>query len=92
RAFYVVSGRVRCESDEYEARSLVIARPGAPIAFDALETSRVMLLGGQHLGERHIEWNFVSSRQERIELAKDDWRARRFPIVPSDPIEFIPLP
>jgi hypothetical protein len=51
-----------------------------------------MLLGGQHLGERHIEWNFVSSRQERIELAKDDWRARRFPIVPSDPIEFIPLP
>jgi redox-sensitive bicupin YhaK (pirin superfamily) len=51
-----------------------------------------MLLGGAPLGERFIEWNFVSSSLERIERAKDDWRNQRFPKVPGDEVEFIPLP
>jgi pirin-like protein len=51
----------------------------------------VMLLGGQTLGARHIWWNFVSSSRERIEQAKQDWKAGRFAAVPGDP-EFIPLP
>jgi redox-sensitive bicupin YhaK (pirin superfamily) len=51
-----------------------------------------MLLGGEHLGERHIEWNFVSSSKQRIELAKRAWQERRFPTVPGDAVEFIPLP
>jgi hypothetical protein len=52
-----------------------------------------MLVGGAKLsGERHVWWNFVSSSKERIERAKDDWQNRRFPAIPGDDVEFIPLP
>jgi len=59
----------------------------------AREASRVMLFGGAPLdGERHLWWNFVSARAERIEQAKADWQAGRFDRVPGDDEEFIPLP
>jgi hypothetical protein len=59
----------------------------------AAALARVILLGGAAMdGPRHIWWNFVSSRQERIEQAKAEWKARRFDIVPGDEQEFIPLP
>jgi redox-sensitive bicupin YhaK (pirin superfamily) len=51
-----------------------------------------MLLGGDPLGERFIDWNFVSSSQQRLEKAREDWKERRFPLVPGDEVEFIPLP
>jgi redox-sensitive bicupin YhaK (pirin superfamily) len=51
------------------------------------------VVGGAAMdGPRHIWWNFVSSRQDRIEAAKADWQAGRFPLVPGDTSEFIPLP
>jgi hypothetical protein len=62
------------------------------VKLTALEPSRLMLLGGAHLGERFIEWNFVSSSLESIAAAKQAWQAREFPVVPGDEIEFIPLP
>jgi redox-sensitive bicupin YhaK (pirin superfamily) len=75
---------------------------GAMILFDKGERAtiranqgdaRVMLLGGAPLdGERHVWWNFVSSRRERIEQAKADWKAKRFGLIPGDDKEFIPLP
>ena len=49
------------------------------------------MIGGEKLGQRFIDWNFVSSRKERIEQAKADWRQQRFPKVPGDDKEFIPL-
>lgn len=52
-----------------------------------------MLLGGEAFAsERHVWWNFVSSSKERIEQAKADWFEGRFPVVPGDSDEFIPLP
>jgi redox-sensitive bicupin YhaK (pirin superfamily) len=52
-----------------------------------------MLLGGDPLdGERYIWWNFVSSSQDRIQLAKNAWQNRQFPTVPGDDVEFIKLP
>ena len=51
-----------------------------------------MLLGGEPLGERFIWWNFVSSRKERIEQAKADWKEGRIILPPTDNHEFIPLP
>lgn len=92
RAFYLVNGRVSVNGREYEPRQLAVARPGASIQISALEPSRLMLLGGAHLGERFIEWNFVSSSHEKIEAAKAAWQAREFPVVPGDDVEFIPLP
>jgi hypothetical protein len=56
------------------------------------ERSTIMLLGGEPLGERFIWWNFVSSRKERIEQAKADWKAGRIVLPPNDSHEFVPLP
>jgi redox-sensitive bicupin YhaK (pirin superfamily) len=54
---------------------------------------RLMLLGGQAFStRRYVFWNFVSSSRDRINQAKDDWKAMRFPLVPGDDQEFIPLP
>ncbi len=93
RAAYVVEGSIACEGQTHGTSAMLVFRNGAAASLTALEPARVMLLGGEPLdGERYIEWNFVSSSKERIERAKDDWRSGRFPRVPGDDVEFIPLP
>jgi len=93
RAAYVVDGSVSCDGATQRSSAMLVFRAGQPACIQALEPAQVMLLGGAPLdGERHIFWNFVSSSKERIERAKDDWRNRRFPAVPGDDQEFIPLP
>jgi redox-sensitive bicupin YhaK (pirin superfamily) len=93
RAAYVAEGSVACEREAYHPGQLVILRPGTEAVLKALEPGRVMLFGGAPLeGRRHIFWNFVSSSEERIERAKRDWSEDRFPKVPGDDLERIPLP
>jgi redox-sensitive bicupin YhaK (pirin superfamily) len=93
RAAYVVEGSIACDGHVHRTSTMLVFRAGAAASLTALEPTRVMLLGGASLdGERYIEWNFVSSSKERIERAKDDWRSGRFPRVPGDEVEFIPLP
>ncbi|WP_437276333.1 pirin family protein [Sorangium sp. So ce375] len=93
RAAYVVGGSVGCEGQQFGEGTMLVFRAGAQPALRALSQSRVMLLGGAALdGDRHILWNFVSSSPERIERAKQDWKAGRFPKVPGDELEFIPFP
>jgi redox-sensitive bicupin YhaK (pirin superfamily) len=92
RGLYLVTGRVRIAQREIEPRTLVVAKSERRVTITALEPSRLMLLGGAQLGERFIEWNFVSSNLEQIEQAKQAWQARQFPVVPGDDVEFIPLP
>jgi redox-sensitive bicupin YhaK (pirin superfamily) len=94
RAAYVVEGAISIEGQEgrFGPDRLVVFKPGAEIVLRATGAARLMLLGGEPLPERrHIFWNFVSSRRERIEQAARDWQEGRFPIVPGDP-EYIPLP
>lgn len=90
-AAYAAVGSVRIDGDEYSEGTLAVAGRGRGLAIEALRDSRVMVIGGAALGERHIWWNFVSSRPERIEAAKADWREGRFDRVKGDD-EFIPLP
>jgi redox-sensitive bicupin YhaK (pirin superfamily) len=93
RAVYIVEGAISCDARRFVAGAMVILRPGVHVEIEALEPSRVMLLGGAKLaGDRSVWWNFVSSSKERIERAKDDWRNRRFAPIPGDDVEFIPLP
>jgi redox-sensitive bicupin YhaK (pirin superfamily) len=93
RALYVVEGAVACDGRSFQPGTMIVLQPGVTVVVEALETTRVMLLGGARLeGERHVYWNFVSSSNDRIERAKDDWVNRRFPVVPGDDKEFIPLP
>ena len=92
RAIYVAEGEVDIAGDSFEAPRLLIFRPGDRITVRALRRARLMLLGGAALeGPRYIWWNFVSSRRERIEQAKEDWKMGRFAPVPNE-TEFIPLP
>ena len=91
RAAYIVSGSVTIGGDNFAGGVMVLARSGAALQLRADRDSRVMIIGGQSLGERHVWWNFVSSSRRRIEKAREDWRAGRFAAVPGDD-EFIPLP
>jgi redox-sensitive bicupin YhaK (pirin superfamily) len=92
RALYVYSGEIEIAGDRFEAGRLLVLRPGDAITIVARERSRVALIGGETAdGPRHIWWNFVSSRKERIDQAKADWAAGRFERVPGE-TEFIPLP
>lgn len=93
RAAYVVEGAVTCGDARFEVGRMVVFVPGAMPVLRADAPARVLLLGGAPLdGDRHVYWNFVSSRKERIEQAKADWKAGRFPKIPGDSDEFIPLP
>ncbi len=93
RGVHVVEGAVSWGDLDIGAQQMAVqAGPPAP-TLHAREASRLMLFGGAPLdGERHLWWNFVASTRERIEQAKDDWREGRFPKVPGDDEEFIPLP
>ena len=92
RGVFVVRGSVVIDGKRFAPGQMaVFAGPGAA-SIEALEPARLMLLGGEPLGTRHIWWNFVSSRKERIEQAKDDWLAGRLALPPLDNQEFIPLP
>lgn len=90
-AAYVVSGEVNIDDEGYAGGVMAVAASGKPIKLEARDYSRVMVIGGDPIGERHLWWNFVSSSQDRLEQAKVDWKQGRFDMVPGDN-EFIPLP
>jgi redox-sensitive bicupin YhaK (pirin superfamily) len=93
RALYIVAGEIDIAGDRFAPGQLLILRPGDPITVMAASEARIVLVGGAPMdGPRHIWWNFVSSRKDRIEQAKADWKLRRFDTVPGDETEFIPLP
>ncbi len=93
RGIYVVSGEIEIAGDRFAAGQLLVLRPGDAISVNAPVDARIVLVGGAAMdGPRHVWWNFVSSRKERIEQAKADWKQGRFAIVPGDEKEFIPLP
>ncbi|HEU0071032.1 MAG TPA: pirin family protein [Alphaproteobacteria bacterium] len=92
RAAYVAHGRVSVEGRDYGHGQMIVFKPGAAPAIKAQGPATIMLLGGEPLGPRHIWWNFVSSRKERIEQAKAEWQAGRILLPPTDNAEFIPLP
>jgi redox-sensitive bicupin YhaK (pirin superfamily) len=88
----VITGEIDIAGDRFSAGRLLILRPGDRITLSATAPSRLALLGGATMdGPRHIWWNFVSSRKDRIEQAKADWKSGRFEPVPGD-VERIPLP
>ncbi|MFP5515507.1 MAG: pirin family protein [Alphaproteobacteria bacterium] len=92
RAAYVVAGSVEAEGQRFEAGRMAVFAAGHPAVLTAATHSIVMAVGGEPLGRRFIDWNFVSSSKERIEQAKADWRAGRMKLPDLDSGEFIPLP
>jgi redox-sensitive bicupin YhaK (pirin superfamily) len=91
RAAYVAQGVVEIDGHEFHEGQMVVFKPGESEVITAKTAAIVMLLGGEPVGVRFIEWNFVASSQERIEQAKADWRAGRMKLPDADDQEFIPL-
>ncbi len=93
RAIYVVEGQVQSGEEQLSEGEMLVYHTEGEAQVEAGTRSRVLIVGGAPLdGARHLYWNFVSSRPERIEQAKHDWKEGRFPLVPGDTEEFIPLP
>ncbi len=93
RALYTVNGTLEIERNNFEPGQLVILSSRAPCQVKATSNARFVVIGGAAMeGPRYLWWNFVSSRPERIEQAKEDWQLRRFDPIPGDEAEFIPLP
>ena len=92
RAAYVVTGVVSVDGRQLHAGQMAVFEAGSDPLIVADTEATVMLLGGEPIGHRFIWWNLVSHSLDRIEEAKADWAAGRFPLPPQDDQEFIPLP
>lgn len=92
RAVYIASGAATLSGASLNTCEMAVLTDSPDLQLTATKPTRLALIGGEKLGKRFIEWNFVSSRRERIEQAKQNWRNGDFPKVPGDEKEFIPLP
>jgi len=93
RALYLTHGDAVLDGVPLDPMTLYVLRPGIAATLRSTGGARVMLCGGEAFTTpRHVWWNFVSSRRDRIDQAKHDWKAGRFPKVPDDAEEFIPIP
>ena len=93
RAVMLVAGSAEIDGQPLDPFALYVLRPGHHARLSSGNGARLMLLGGQAFStRRYVFWNFVSSSRDRINQAKEDWQALRFPLIPGDDQEFIPLP
>ncbi|MGN6591103.1 MAG: pirin family protein [Sphingomicrobium sp.] len=93
RGVMLVGGEVTLDGQPLQPFALYVLRPGHEGRLSSAAGGRLMLLGGQAFTtRRYVFWNFVSSSRDRINQAKEDWKAQRFPLIPGDDQEFIPLP
>ncbi len=93
RAVYVVEGEVGASASAWGRHRLLVGEPAAHFEIVARRASRVMVLGGPPLdGKRFMDWNFVASSRDRIDRAREAWRAQTFPKIPGDDREFVPYP
>jgi hypothetical protein len=93
RAIMLVGGEAELDGQRLDPFTLYVLRPGHEARLSSASGARAMLMGGQAFStRRYVFWNFVSSSRDRINQAKEDWKSMRFPLVPGDDQEFIPLP
>ena len=93
RAVMLVDGAAELDGQTLDPFTLYVLRPGYAARLTSAGGARAMLMGGEAFQtRRYVFWNFVSSSRDRINQAKEDWKAQRFPLVPGDDQEFIPLP
>ena len=93
RAVMLVGGAAELDGLGLEEFVLYVLRPGHHARLSSSTGGRLMLMGGQaFVNRRYVFWNFVSSSRDRINQAKADWKALRFPLIPGDDQQYIPLP
>jgi redox-sensitive bicupin YhaK (pirin superfamily) len=93
RAVMLVGGESELDGHALDLFALYVLKPGHEARLSTARGARIMLMGGQAFStRRYVFWNFVSSSRDRINQAKEDWKALRFPLIPGDDQEYIPLP
>ena len=100
RALYLVSGKTIIDGEEIGEGQMVVFSEGADVAIRLEPGTKGVFCGGAAMdGPRKIEWNFVASDSALLDQAKEDWAhaagaggSERFPLVPGDTAEWIPLP
>lgn len=92
RGIYIARGSLEISGHTYSIGQMIVFAQHEEATILAKEDTEYIILGGEPLGERFIWWNFVSSRKERIEQAKNDWKNGKIILPPNDNLEFIPLP
>ncbi|QIK78955.1 pirin family protein [Sphingomonas piscis] len=93
RAIMLVGGEADLDGQRLEPFVLYVLKPRHEARLSSISEGRAMLMGGGAFAtKRHVFWNFVSSSRDRINQAKEDWKAMRFPLIPDDHDEFIPIP
>ena len=92
KGIYVVEGAIEIDGATIEQAAMAVLQNDASPTILAKQDTQIAIIGGEPVGERHIKWNFISSRPERIEQAKNDWKKGKFPKVPGDEKEWIPFP
>jgi hypothetical protein len=93
RAVMLVGGAAEIDGRSLDPFALYVLKPGHEARLSSASSARLMLMGGQAFAtRRHVFWNFVSSSRDRINQAKEDWKALRFGLIPGDDQEYIPLP
>lgn len=93
RGVMLVGGEAELDGEPLQLFTLYVLKPGHEARLSSSANARIMLMGGQAFStRRYVFWNFVSSSRERINQAKEDWKALRFGLIPGDDQEFIPLP
>ena len=92
RGVYVITGSLDFNGAHLTAGTMAVFDESVSVELNATEGSRLVMFGGDPITERYLEWNFVASTRARLEQARDDWRSGRFPVIPDDAQEYIPLP
>jgi redox-sensitive bicupin YhaK (pirin superfamily) len=92
RGVFVIDGELHLGPQVLGRDRLAVVAPGARACISAAAQSRVLVLGGPPMSPRLMDWNFVASSRERLVRARDDWKARRFPVIPTDVDDFVPYP
>ncbi|MEM9518929.1 MAG: pirin family protein [Actinomycetota bacterium] len=90
RAVYAVDDGIRVAGQTLPEGRLAVLEPGTTPELSG--SGRAVIIGGEPVGQRFIWWNFVHSDRDRLEEAKADWTAQRFPLVPGDHEPWVPLP
>jgi len=93
RGVMLVDGEAELDGQPLDLFTLYVLKPGHEARLSSANGARAMLMGGQAFStRRYVFWNFVSSSRDRINQAKEDWKALRFDLIPGDDKEYIPLP
>ena len=92
RALYLPEGKISCEGMTYGPNQLLVAKADTPLELHLAADTTLLVFGGEPFPEKRLmDWNFVSSRKERLEQAREDWIIRRFPGIKGE-TEFVPYP